>query len=105
MSAGVIAVTLASSFGVGVAAADGKGIHGGIHHRGFSGTPGLRGNGFGYGGLIAYSDPGATAEVPAVLTVPQPAPAVVAVDLPPCRETTTEGVVIARGTSCAHTAP
>jgi hypothetical protein len=111
MTAAIVAITLAPSIGVGTAAADGKGIHGGgihgggLHHRGFFAERGLRGSGLGYGGFIAYTDPGATAEAPSIFAVPPPAPAVLAADLPPCRETTTDGVVIARGTSCSHGAP
>jgi hypothetical protein len=106
----VIALTLSS---IGIAEADGVasfhggvvhggGIHHGVIHRhGFFGARGFPRNGFGYPGIIGYSDPEAAAEAPTV-TAPQPAPAVVAVDRPPCHETTTEGVVIVRGSACSR---
>jgi hypothetical protein len=78
----------------------GGGIHHGVIHR--HGARGFPRNGFGYPGSIGYSDPEAAAEAPTVVTAPQPAPAVVAVDRPPCRETTTEGVVIVRGSPCSR---
>jgi hypothetical protein len=42
------------------------------------------------------------AEAPYVLAVPQPPSPVLAVDRPPCRETTPEGVVVERGTACSQ---
>jgi len=61
------------------------------------------GNGFGYGGLVGYADPNATTEGSSAPTITQqPLSVVPAVDLPPCRETTAEGVVVARGTACSR---
>jgi len=68
---------------------------------------------FGYGGFPYY--PNYTTDYPAnypyVLAVPADGPSANAAsplpptqvgDLPPCRETTTEGVVIVRGTACTR---
>jgi hypothetical protein len=116
MTAAVVAIALTPLMGIGTALADragfpGGGFHVGVLHGGaFRGGAfhprasfvgrGFRGTGFGYGGVIGYTEPDTVAEAPSVFAVPNPAPAV-AVDRPPCRETTA-GVVIMRGTSCAH---
>src|SRR5260370_38165077 len=108
----VVAIALTPSIGIGTGEAGGGGFHGGgfrgagfhgggFHHRAFSGERRFRGNGFGYG-FIGYADPAPAAEAPTVSAVPPPASTVLAVDRPPCRETTTVGVVIERGTSCSH---
>jgi hypothetical protein len=110
MTVAVIAITLIASIGFGVAEANGGGIQGGtvrgggvqsggFHHRGFFAGRGFRGNGLGYGGY--YPDTDATAETPPI-PVAMPASPVPAVDRPPCRETTPEGVVVERGTACSR---
>ena len=117
IAAAITVIALTPSIGIGTAEAERVGsvhggvVHGGgIHHRlihrhGFVGARGFPRNGFGYPGIIGYSDPEAAAEAPPVLPTPQPAPAVVAVDRPPCHETTTEGVVIVRGSPCSRGSP
>ena len=118
MTAAVAVIALIPSIRIGIAEAAGGGLHGGvihtgvIHgrvahdriiHRGINGRPGFRGNGFGYGGLVGYADPDATTEGSSARTLTQqPLSVVRAVDLPPCRETTAEGVVVARGTACSR---
>ena len=118
LTATVVAIALTPSIGIGIAEAAGGGLHGGvvhagvIHgrvahdriiHRGIDSRPGFRGNGFGYGGLVGYADPDATTEGSSAPTITQqPLSVVPAVDLPPCRETTAEGVVVARGTACSR---
>jgi hypothetical protein len=108
MAAAVAAVVLTPSIGLGVAEAHGVSGHsggahsGGNHHRSFFVGRGLRGNGFGYGYFLGYADSVSATEVPYVLAVPQPPSPVLAVDRPPCRETTPEGVVVERGTSCSQ---
>jgi hypothetical protein len=112
------AIALIASTGSGISAAGGGGIQGsfvhggvihdsGVHHkvmrnhsvsrRGFPAT------GLGYDDLTGYGDSDAAAEAPSIADVPQPAPAVLAVDRPPCHETT-EGVVVMRGSSCSRDA-
>jgi hypothetical protein len=116
--AAAIAVIALIPSGIGIAEAGGvAGFHGGevhgggmrggirhgaIHRHGFFGARGFPRNGFGYPGIIGHAEAEATAEAPPVVTAPQPAPAVVAVDRPPCHETTTEGVVIERGSACSR---
>jgi hypothetical protein len=114
ITAAIAVIALTPPFGIGIAEANGMiGFHGGsvhgggvhhgvIHHHGFFGARGFPRNGFGYPGVIGYPDPEAASEAPTVVTAPQPAPAVVAVDRPPCHETTTEGVVIVRGSACSR---
>jgi hypothetical protein len=109
------AVAVVASIGIGNAEADGRGFRGGIirggvvrdrgiHHRvdqhRFIGTQGFPALGFGYDDLTGYPGPDA-AEVPPMVNRPQPAPTVLAVDRPPCHETT-DGVVVIRGTSCSR---
>ena len=114
-----VAIALTPSIGIGTAEADSGGFHGGgfpgggfhgggfhgggFHHRAFSGERRFRGTGLGYG-FIGYTEPAPAAEAPSVFAVPQPASTVLAVDRPPCRETTTVGVVIERGQSCSRSA-
>jgi hypothetical protein len=117
IAAAIAVIALTPSIGIGIAEADGMAsfhggvVHGGgvhhgvIHRHGFFRAGGLPRNGFGYPGIIGYSDPEAAPEAPIVVTAPQPAPAVVAVDRPPCHETTTEGVVIVRGSACSRGSP
>jgi hypothetical protein len=118
MTAAVVAITIAS-IGTEIAEADGGGFHGGafhagvvvhgggihhgvFHHRGFFGGRSFPGNGYGYDGFAAYPDTDTAADVPPISVVPRPVPAVLAGDRPPCHETTTEGVVVDRGSSCSH---
>jgi hypothetical protein len=117
ITAAIAVIALTPSIGIGIAEADGMasfrggvvhggGIHRGVIHRhGFVGARSFSRNHFGYPGIIGYSDPEAAAEAPTVVTAPQPAPAVVAVDRPPCQETTPEGVVIVRGSPCSRGSP
>ena len=114
IAAAIAVIALTPSIGIGIAEAGetgsirggvvhGGGIHHGVIHRhGFFGARGFSRSGFGYPGIISYADPEAAAEAPTVVTVPQSAPAVVAVDRAPCHETTTEGVVIVRGSACSR---
>jgi hypothetical protein len=103
MIAAFAAVAVTPSIGIGAAEAKGGSVHGGgFHHRGFFAGRGFRGNGFGYGYSLGYADPAAATEIPYVVAVPPPPSAVLAVDRPPCRETTPEGVVVERGTSCSR---
>jgi len=123
MTAAVAVIALIPSIRIGIAEAAGGGLHGGVIHTGvihgrvahgrvahdriihggINGRPGFRGNGFGYGGLVGYADPDATTEGSSAPTITQqPLSVVPAVDLPPCRETTAEGVVVARGTACSR---
>jgi hypothetical protein len=108
MTAAVVAFALTPSIGTGTADAGSGGFHGegfhggGFHHRALPGGRAFRGNGLGYGGFVDYTDPDAAAETPPFSAVPQPASPVLAVDRPPCRETTTVGVIIVRGTSCSR---
>jgi hypothetical protein len=114
IAAAIAVIALVPSIGIGFAEAGGVGrIHGGvvhgggihhgvIHRHGFFGARGFPRNGFGYPGFIGYADPEAAAEAPPDFTAPQPAPAVVALDRPRCHETTTEGVVIVRGSACSR---
>lgn len=112
------AIALVASIGSGPAEAAGRGFHGdfthggairdkGIHHEvirhRFVGRRGFPPTGFGYGDLTGYGDSDAVAEAPAIANVPEPAPTVLAVNRPPCHETT-EGVVVMRGTSCSRDA-
>jgi hypothetical protein len=104
MTAAVAAVALTPSIGFGVAEAHGVSGHsggahsGGNHPRSFFVGRGLRGNGY----FLGYADSVSATEVPYVLAVPQPPSPVPAVDRPPCRETTPEGVVVERGTACSQ---
>jgi hypothetical protein len=108
-------IALVASIGIGNAEADGRGLHGGfihggvvhdrdirrgVNHQHFLGRQGFPGIGFGYDDAIGYG-PDVAAEAPPIVHVPQPAPTALAVDRPPCHETT-EGVVIMRGTSCSR---
>jgi hypothetical protein len=108
MTAAVVAFALATSIGIGSAEAGGGGFHGegfhggGFHHRAHPDGRAFRGNGLGYGGFVDYTGPDAAAESPPFSAVPQPASPVLALDRPPCRETTTVRVVIVRGTSCSR---
>jgi hypothetical protein len=110
------AIVFVASIGIGNADADGGGFHGGFAHEGvirdrgihhevmrhrFVGRRGFPAIGFGYDDLT--SDPGqdATADAPPIVNGPQPVPAVLAGDRPPCHETTM-GVIVDRGSSCSH---
>ena len=107
------AIALIASTGIEIAKADGRGSHGGfihggvirIHHEvirhGFVGRRGFPAIGFGYDDSTGYLGPDAAAEVPGMINGPQPAPTILAVDRPPCHETT-DGVVVMRGTSCSR---
>ena len=109
------AIALVAPIAIGNAEADGRGfshgfIHGwvirdrGIHHgvdqHRFIGRQGFPALGLGYDDLTGYPGPDA-AEVPPTVNGAQPAPTVLAVDRPPCHETT-DGVVVMRGTSCSR---
>jgi hypothetical protein len=115
MTAAATAIALTLSIGIGNAEADGRGLHGGfihggvvhdrdirrgVNHQHFLGRQGFPGIEFGYDDPIGYG-PDVQAEAPHSVSAPQPAPTVLAVDRPPCRETT-EGVVVMRGTSCSR---
>ena len=120
MTAIVAAIALAA-IGIGIEDAGARNLHGRdvrgrivhsravhnkiVRHRDFVGIRGFLGDGLGYGGFIGYTDSGAAAVAPPIPDVPLPAPAVITADPPPCHETTTEGVVIMRGTSCSRGAP
>jgi hypothetical protein len=112
------AIALIASIGSGPAEAKGGSFHGGFIHGGvirdrgtrheviqqrFVGKRAFPATGFGYDDLTGYGDLDAAAERPFLVNVPQPAPSVLAVDRPPCHETT-DGVVVMRGTSCSRDA-
>jgi hypothetical protein len=112
------AIALIASIGSGPAEGDGGAFHGGFNHGGvtrdrgirheviqqrFVGKRGFPATGFGYDDSTGYVDLDAAAEGPFLVNVPQPAPSVLAVDRPPCHETT-DGVVVMRGTSCSRDA-
>src|SRR5437016_37462 len=71
------------------------------HHRFFGGKRFPR-NKFWYGSFIESGTAEIAGEAPLVSVAPPPSADIVAVDRPPCQETTAEGVVIARGSSCSR---
>jgi hypothetical protein len=112
MTAAVVAMTIAS-IGTKTAEADGGGFHAGAYHGGgfhrgafhdrrFFGGRSFPANGYGYDGFSTYPDTDIAADAPPISVVSRPVPAILAGDRPPCHETTTEGVVVARGSSCSH---
>jgi hypothetical protein len=86
MTAAVVAIALTPAIGIGAAEARGGGFHsggfhsggfhsggfhgGGFHHRASFGGRRFRGDGFGDGDFIGYTDPGGAAEAPPVAIVP-----------------------------------
>lgn len=77
---------------------------GGIAHREFHRPRAPRTGGATTNNFMWYSAPETVIEQPPAVSAPQPERTVLAVDRPPCRETTADGVVIVRGTACARTA-
>lgn len=112
------AIVLVVSVSLGNAEAAGSGFHGGFAHGGvirdrgihhevirhrFVGRRGVPATGFGYDDLTDYPGPDTATEASPVASGSQPAPTVLAMDRPPCHETT-DGVAVIRGTSCSRDA-